>query len=85
MNMSNKILMKFFAKIGKNWRVVKKLKVWGTAQNLAQFITAMEYLYKFKKQDGYGNVTLTFKDETATLIYTDKGVRYKEFYMYIAD
>ena len=57
--MSNKILMKFFAKIGKNWRVVKKLKVWGTAQNLAQFITAMEYLYKFKKQDGYGNVTLT--------------------------
>lgn len=83
--MSNKILMKSFAKIDKNWRVVKKLKVWGTAQNLAQFITTMECLYKFKKQDGYVNVTLAFKNETATLIYTDKGVRYKKFYMYIAD
>lgn len=77
--------MKYFVKIDKSWRVVKKLKVWGTAQNLAQFIMIMEHLYRFKKEDGYENVTLTFKDETATIIYTDEGNRYKEFYMYIAD
>ena len=78
-----KILHKGFVRYNKSWRVIKGLRVWSSARTLSQFLTVMEDLYQLRIEDGCTEVTLSFKDETATLIYTDNTIRYKDFYMFV--
>lgn len=77
------IVNKTFVKVSSNWKVSTKFQVWGDTKSIGEFFACMEEMYKFRMINGCKNVTLTFKGDSATIIYTEQNVRYKEFYMFV--